>query len=98
MADTSHLDIDYVANLARIALTEDEKELFGRQLEDVIKYVDQLREVDVSGIEPSAHAFEIVNVWQEDECRQGLTNEAALQNAPVTRDNMIVVPKVVDEA
>ena len=98
MSDTSHLDIDYVARLARIALTDDEKALFGKQLDDVLNYIEKLNEVDVSGVEPTAHAFDVFNVWQEDEAKTGLSNKDALKNAPATRDGMFVVPKVVDDA
>lgn len=92
------LNIDYVAQLARIALTDDEKRRFAQQLGNVLAYVEQLAAVDVTGVEPTAHAFEIVNVWQDDVPTPPLAPEAALRNAPATRDQMIVVPKVVDEA
>jgi len=98
MADNPHLDIDYVAQLARIALTADEKQHFAKQLGDVLHYVEKLKEVDVSGVEATAHAFDVVNVWQADLPRAGLSAEDALRNAPAARDNMFVVPKVVDEA
>lgn len=96
MAADRNLDIDHVARLARIALTPEEKETFARQLGDVLHHIDQLAKVDVTGIEPSAHAFAVDNVWQEDVARPGLPVEAALRNAPAQRDNMIVVPKVVE--
>lgn len=98
MPETPKLDIDYVAQLARLALTDKERQSFARQLGDVLTYVAKLEEVDVSGVEPTAHAFEVVNVWQADEPREPLAVEAALRNAPAQRDNMFVVPKVVDEA
>lgn len=98
MANAPHLDIDYVAQLARIALTDDEKARFAQQLGQVLAYVDKLKEVDVSGVEPTAHAFEVVNVWQPDVPATPLSTEAALRNAPAVREQMIVVPKVVDEA
>jgi len=98
MADTGHIDIDYVANLARIALTAEEKNKFARQLGDVLTYVEKLNEVDVSGVEPTAHAFEIVNVLQDDVPAAALPVEDALRNAPASRENMIVVPKVVEDA
>ncbi|RME70294.1 MAG: Asp-tRNA(Asn)/Glu-tRNA(Gln) amidotransferase subunit GatC [Verrucomicrobia bacterium] len=98
MPETRQIDIDYVARLARLALTDEEKALFSRQLADVLHYVEKLNEVDVDGVEPSAHAFEVVNVWQDDVPARPLPTEAALQNAPAVRDNMFVVPKVVDEA
>jgi len=97
MADAS-LNIDYVAQLARLALNEDEKRRFAQQLRDVLAYVEKLKQVDVSGVEPTAHAFEVVNVWQADVPTSPLPPEAALRNAPAVRDQMIVVPKVVDDA
>jgi len=96
MASPSPLDIDYVASLARLALTPQEKEVFARQLGDVLRYVEKLREVDVSQVEPTAHASPVYNVWADDVPQPGLPVEAALQNAPARRDNMIVVPVVVE--
>ena len=96
MASPSDIDIDYVANLARLALTAQEKETFSRQLGDVLRYIEKLREVDVAQVEPTAHAFPVFNVWAEDVPRPGLPVEVALKNAPAQRDNMIVVPIVVE--
>ncbi len=90
------IDIDYVANLARIALTDEEKETFSRQLDDVLGYIEKLNEVDVSGIEPTAHAFPVKNVWRDDVAGEAFPVETALANAPAKRQNMIVVPKVVE--
>ncbi|MDD2763723.1 MAG: Asp-tRNA(Asn)/Glu-tRNA(Gln) amidotransferase subunit GatC [Opitutaceae bacterium] len=96
MAHPSDINIDYVANLARLALTDQEKEVFSRQLGDVMRYIEKLSEVDVSQVEPTAHAFPVHNVWADDVPQPGLPVEAALQNAPARRDNMIVVPVVVE--
>ncbi|PTX96468.1 Asp-tRNA(Asn)/Glu-tRNA(Gln) amidotransferase subunit GatC [Opitutus sp. ER46] len=90
------LNIDHVAKLARLALTPTEKAQFAQQLGDVLHHIEQLGRVDVTGIEPTAHAFAVTNVWQDDEPRPGLPVEAALRNAPAQRENMIVVPKVVE--
>jgi aspartyl-tRNA(Asn)/glutamyl-tRNA(Gln) amidotransferase subunit C len=90
------IDIDYVANLARIALTDEEKELFSSQLDDVLTYIEKLNTVDVSGVEPMAHAFPLTNVWGEDETVEPFSAEVALTNAPAARQNMVVVPKVVE--
>lgn len=98
MSGGGQLDIDYVAQLARLALTDEEKRRFAQQLGDILSHVKQLEAVDVAGVEPTAHAFDVVNVWQEDLPVAPLPLEAALQNAPATRDGMIVVPKVVEEA
>jgi aspartyl-tRNA(Asn)/glutamyl-tRNA(Gln) amidotransferase subunit C len=96
MPKPDDLKLDHVAALARIALTPEEKARFATQLADVLAYVAQLNEVDVSGVEPTAHAFPVVNVWAEDVPEVGLSAEEALRNAPEKRDNMFVVPKVVD--
>jgi aspartyl-tRNA(Asn)/glutamyl-tRNA(Gln) amidotransferase subunit C len=96
MASAPDLNIDHVATLARLALTPEEKAEFTRQLGDVLGYVEQLKQVDVSRVEPMAHAFPVSNVWADDVPRPGLPVEAALQNAPAQRDNMVVVPVVVE--
>jgi aspartyl-tRNA(Asn)/glutamyl-tRNA(Gln) amidotransferase subunit C len=96
MPKPDDLKLDHVAALARIDLTAEEKTRFAAQLGDVLAYVAQLNEVDVSGVEPTAHAFPVVNVWAEDIPEPGLTVEEALRNAPEARDHMFVVPKVVE--
>lgn len=96
MAAAPQLDIDHVARLARLALTPAEKTQFARQLGDVLHHIERLSAVDVTGVEPTAHAFPLENVWQDDVPRPGLTVEQALQNAPAQRDHLIVVPKVVE--
>lgn len=96
MPSAPPLNIDHIAKLARLALTSEEKEKFSHQLGDVLHHIEQLGKVDVSGIEPTAHAFAVTNVWAEDVVRPGLPVELALKNAPAQRDHMIVVPKVVE--
>ncbi len=96
--DSPKIDIDYVAKLARIELTDDEKTKFSSQLGDILKYFKKLNEVDVSGVEPMAHAFPVYNVWQEDTPEPGFTTEEALLNSPAIRNNHVVVPKVVGDA
>lgn len=96
MPSIPELNIDHVAKLARLALTPEEKAKFAQQLGDVLHHIEQLAKVDVSGVEPTAHAFAVYNVWQEDQPGQALPVEAAVRNAPARRDNMIVVPKVVE--
>jgi len=90
------LKLDHVADLARIELTPEEKARFASQLGDVLEYIAQLNEVDVSRVEPTAHAFPVVNVWAADVPAPGLRVQDALRNAPQARDNMFVVPKVVE--
>lgn len=90
------LDIDHVANLARLALTPEEKATFAQQLGQVLHHIEQLAKVDVSGVEPTAHAFAVHNVWGVDLPSPALPVEAALRNAPAQREHMVVVPKVVE--
>jgi aspartyl-tRNA(Asn)/glutamyl-tRNA(Gln) amidotransferase subunit C len=96
MADTSDLNIDRVAELARIALTPEEKTIYAAQLGEVLKHVEQLKQVNVDGVEPTAHAFAVENVWADDEAHPGLSAEDVLRNAPAQRQGMIAVPKVVE--
>ncbi len=98
MSDKNTIDIDYVAKLARIELTEDEKAKYSAQLGQILEYFKKLSEVDVDGVEPSAHAHSIYNVWRDDTPTPAMSVEDALMNAPAKRDNQIVVPKVVDDA
>ena len=92
----SDFDVKYVANLARLSLTEAEEQKLGTQLDSILGYIEKLKEVDVSNVEPTAHAFPIVNVWRTDEIKPGLTNEEALQNAPSKANGLFVVPKIVE--
>lgn len=97
MPETPEIDVDYVANLARIELSEQEKEKFKSQFADILKYFDKLNEVDVEGVEPTAHAFPRHNVWDEDEPKSGFSAEEALSNAPAQRQDQIVVPRVIED-
>ena len=97
MADTSSIDIDYVANLARLDLTEDEKKKFSVQLGEVLKYFERINEVDVADVEPMAHAAEIFNVFAEDKSRPSLDRDEALKNAPKRDDECYRVPAVLGE-
>ena len=93
MNTPSDLNLDYLANLARLALSDAEKAKFAQQLGDILHYVEKLKQVDVTGVEPMAHASPVFNVWQSDVAQPGLPVEAALRNAPAQRENMIMVPK-----
>lgn len=90
------MDIGKVSNLARVQLTPIEAAEYTKQLSQVLAHFERLKGIDVSGVEPSAHAFAVHNVWQEDVARAGLPVEQALRNAPAQRDHMIAVPKVVE--
>ena len=94
----TQIDIDYVAKLARIELTDDEKTTYSRQLGQILEYFEHLSKIDVSGVEPSAHAHAIYNVMRDDVETPAMTVSDALMNAPASRENQICVPKVVDDA
>ena len=96
MAGTSDLDVAYVARLARINLTEHEAQIFQRQLDDVLKYAEKLRQVDVTGVDAAADALPVINVFREDAPRDWFTVEQALSNAPRQANSLFVVPKVVE--
>lgn len=96
MSKSKDLDVAYVAQLARINLTAEEIQLFQRQLDDLLKYAETLRDVDVSQVESAAHAVPIFNVFREDAPRDWFTAEEALRNAPRKLNNLFVVPKVIE--
>jgi aspartyl-tRNA(Asn)/glutamyl-tRNA(Gln) amidotransferase subunit C len=85
-----------VAHLARIALTAEEEEKFGAQLTHILGYVEKLNQLDVSQIEPMAHAVPLINVFRPDEVRPGLSNEEALRNAPAKANGLFMAPKIVE--
>jgi aspartyl-tRNA(Asn)/glutamyl-tRNA(Gln) amidotransferase subunit C len=91
-----NLDVRDVARLARIELTDEEATTFQSQLGRVLEYVEQLKTLDVSGVEPTAHANPVFNVLREDVAHPGLTREAALSNAPHSANNLVVVTKVIE--
>lgn len=89
-------DIHYVADLARIELSPEEEQRLGAQLGNILGYVEQLKAVDVTGVEPTSHAFPLVNVTRADEERPGLSHEDALRNAPLKANGLFIVPKIVE--
>ena len=96
MAKTSTLDVAYVAKLAHINLTEAEAKVFQQQLDDVLHYVEKLRQADISDVEPAAHALPVFNVFREDAPREWFTAEQALSNAPRKANGLFIVPRVVE--
>lgn len=87
-------DVEHVAKLARLELSQEEKEKFTKQLGDVLKYVEQMNEVDTTGIKPMAHAFDFVNVMREDEVVYEQTKEELLKNSPEEENGFFKVPKI----
>ena len=90
------IDVNYVAHLARISLTEDEAKKLAAQLGQILSYMEKLKELDVSQVEPTAHAVPLVNVIRPDEVTASLPTEEALRNAPASANGLFVVPKIVE--
>ncbi|AJY73838.1 Asp-tRNA(Asn)/Glu-tRNA(Gln) amidotransferase subunit GatC [Paenibacillus beijingensis] len=89
-------DVEHVAGLARLDLSEEEKDIFTGQLNAILKYVEKLSELDTDGIEPTSHVLPIANVMREDEVKPSIDVEKALLNAPDDEDGQFKVPAVLD--
>ena len=89
-------DIQYVARLARLNLSPEEEQTLGRQLGNILQYIETLKKVDVSKVEPTAHAFPLTNITRKDETSICLTNDEALMNAPAQANGLFLVPKIVE--
>ena len=91
------MDVGYVARLAHIRLTEEETEVFGRQLGGVLAYIDKLSELDLEGIEPSSHGLPAGNIFRDDLLQPMLDRETALGIAPARTQSEFKVPKMVEQ-
>ncbi len=96
--DSGKIDVGYVAELARLELSDEEKALFQGQLEGIVKYVEKISSVDVDGVPPTMHGREIVNAFREDVVRPSMGREEALSNAPRRTDDEFYLPKIVEGA
>jgi aspartyl-tRNA(Asn)/glutamyl-tRNA(Gln) amidotransferase subunit C len=94
--DTNQFDVGYVAHLARLHLTETEKQKIASQLKDTLAYVAKLNELDVSKVEPTAHATPLANVLRKDEVRPSIDRATILKNAPEQARDLFIVPKIVE--
>lgn len=94
-AGEQNLDVARVANLARLSLSDGELEMFQRQLKDIVRYVENIEQVDVEGVEATSHAVPMSNVFRADECRKGLDREDVLANAPASDGRHFIVPRIV---
>ncbi len=89
-------EVRWVANLARLELTDAELAVMTNQLRRIVEYIDQLQELNTDGVEPLAHALEIANVFRDDAPRPSLPADAALANAPRRKGDFYAVPAVLD--
>ncbi|MFP4697920.1 MAG: Asp-tRNA(Asn)/Glu-tRNA(Gln) amidotransferase subunit GatC [Eubacteriales bacterium] len=88
--------VEHVANLARLNLTEEEKKQMTKDLEDIIGFADQLNELDIEKVKPTAHVIPIQNVFREDKARDSLERNELLKNAPNKQNGCFSVPKIVE--
>jgi aspartyl-tRNA(Asn)/glutamyl-tRNA(Gln) amidotransferase subunit C len=90
-------EVENVAKLARLELTEVEKTAFAKQLSQILTYVETLKQYDTAGVEPTATVLGQVNVSRPDEVRPSLSVEKAVANAPETSEGFFIVPKIIEE-
>lgn len=92
------IDVRYVAELARLALTKEETELFQKQLSSIVSYVEKISELNVDGIKPTLHGQKLVNAFREDTVQPSFDRDAALANAPDRHGYEFKLPKIVEDA
>lgn len=90
------IDVEYIANLARIRLDKVHIKDFSKQLDDIITYVEKLKEVDTTDTPPTTHPLSLSNVFREDKVKESLPVDKVLENAPQKRNSFFKVPKVVE--
>ncbi len=89
-------EVEHVARLARLALSEEEKRLFSQQLSSILTYIEKLKELETTQVEPTTHVVPLQNVFREDEVKPSLPREAALRNAPERTEGFFRVPKIIE--
>jgi len=87
-------DVKHVAKLARLELSESETEKYSKQLGEILKYVEQMNEIDTTGVEPMPHPVPVINVMREDVVKYEQTKEELMANAPCRENGFFKVPKI----
>ena len=95
MGKDQQIDVEYVASLARIRLTGEKKALFSGQMEDILRYLEKLNELDTTGVEPTSHVIDRKNVFREDQVKPSLPREEIMAGAPDESDECFLVPKII---
>ena len=90
--------VDHVARLARLDLTEDERERMQKELAGILGHADKIQELDLDGVPPTSHALPLSNVLRPDEPRPSLPQEEVLANAPASEDGRFRVPRIIEDA
>jgi aspartyl-tRNA(Asn)/glutamyl-tRNA(Gln) amidotransferase subunit C len=97
MSRISNEQVKHVANLARLAITEEETEKFTKQLDAIITFAEQLKELDTENVEPTYHVLDMKNVLREDIPQKGLDREEVLKNAPDQQEGQFKVPSILGD-
>lgn len=95
---TVKIDVAYTAKLANLPLSEKEMEVFQPQMENIVKYVEKISEVDIEGVEPMMHGCDVANALRYDVVKPSMPRETALGNAPAANDGEFLLPKIVEGA
>ena len=92
----SHDHVRYVAKLARLKIDEDELDRYAAQLSSILGHIDQISDLDIAGVEPTSHIIQLSNVLRDDEVRDSVSHELALQNGPEVEAGAFRVPPILD--
>lgn len=92
----SKKDVQHVANLSRLSLSDDEISMYTGQLNSILEFVEKLNEIDTTDVKPMSHTLDIINAFREDEVKESITSELALKNAPDSQDDQFKVPTVME--
>ncbi|RDW18975.1 Asp-tRNA(Asn)/Glu-tRNA(Gln) amidotransferase subunit GatC [Oceanobacillus chungangensis] len=95
MAEITKAQVEHVAHLARLAVTDEEVEHLAKDLRAIIDYAEQLNELDTEGIEPTTHVLDLKNIMRKDESKEWITQGDALRNAPDHKDGQFRVPSIM---
>jgi aspartyl-tRNA(Asn)/glutamyl-tRNA(Gln) amidotransferase subunit C len=88
-------EVEHIAGLARLEFNESEKQKLTHELNEILKYVEKLDELDTSNVEPLSHVIELSNVFRDDVVQPSISPEEALKNAPAKKETFFKVPKVI---
>jgi aspartyl-tRNA(Asn)/glutamyl-tRNA(Gln) amidotransferase subunit C len=89
--------VDHVARLARLDLTEEERDRMSAELTHILEHAERIQALDLDGVEPTSHALALVNVLRPDEVRPSLSQAEALADAPAAEAGRFVVPRIIEE-
>ena len=97
MAKVTREEVEHIANLSRLQISDDETEKMQGTLESILNFANQIEEADTEDIEPTYHVLDLQNVLREDKASEGIPQEEALKNAKETEDGQFKVPSIMNE-